>query len=288
MALFHQNSTINNYQDNFVVSGREVYVYGKEKNLSQNAKKLSLVLDLNCTSGNARAEAMTNGWQELASKEDIIVVAPEYDDYVTYSEVPYFIKVIKAAEKRYNIDQKRIYSVGFSNGGASSMALASTYPHLLAGIAGMGWLIPYVRSKEVQLPFVLIQGTKEYVDHLPNGTKTVNEDEREALHDLFTGNQMMMGHKPDYKKYPYWGYPADHVYTKELNYNDFDWYGHHEQAMSNQLHFYVFQRSGFTHPYARLVLVPDSPHRPHSCNAAISWDLLKHFRRNKEKIEEID
>lgn len=104
---------------------------------------------------------MTNGWQELASKEDIIVVAPEYDDYVTYSEVPYFVKVIEAAEKRYNIDQNRIYSVGFSNGGASSMALASTYPHLLAGIVGMGWLIPFARLNLTDLiaATLLLAGT---------------------------------------------------------------------------------------------------------------------------------
>lgn len=288
MTLFHRNFRINNYQDNFVVDERQVYVYAKDANLKQSAHQLPMILDLNCTSGNARAEAMTNGWQDLAKKEDIIVVAPEYDDYVTYSEVPYFIKVIEAAEDRYNIDQNRIYSVGFSNGGASSMALASTYPNLLAGLAGMGWLIRYARSKDVQLPFVLIQGTREYIDQLSDGSKAVNEDERQALHDLFTGNQMLAGHKPDYQKYPYWGYPADRVYTKELSYNDYDWYGHHEQNMTNKLHFYDFRRNDFTHPYARLVLVPNSPHRPHSCNAAISWDLLKHFRRNKDKIEEIN
>ncbi|WP_373842629.1 hypothetical protein [Limosilactobacillus sp.] len=43
-------------------------------------------------------------------------------------------------KKRYSIDQQQIHSVGFSNGGASSVALASTYPHLLVGMAAMGWM----------------------------------------------------------------------------------------------------------------------------------------------------
>ncbi len=171
---------MNNPQNIFTVDGRRVYVYGKKANLEQKDKRLPLILDLNCTTGNPRAEAMTNGWENLAQKENMIVVAPEYDDYVTYSETTFFVHVIKAAEKRYHIDQQRIYSVGFSNGGASSVALASTYPHPLAGIGAAGWMIGYARNKNVEIPFVLIQGTREYVDH-SDKTNAVMDDEKNSF-----------------------------------------------------------------------------------------------------------
>lgn len=68
--------------DAFTVNGRNVYVYGKEKILSSS--QVPMILDLNCTTGNPRAEVITNGWDELAERENLLIVAPEYNDYATY------------------------------------------------------------------------------------------------------------------------------------------------------------------------------------------------------------
>lgn len=273
------------YEYLFQVDGRRVYVYGRKTNLEQKSKQLPLVLDLNCTTGNPQAEAMTNGWKDLAQKENMIVVAPEYDDYATYSETTFFMHVIQAAERRYHIDEHRIYSVGFSNGGASSVALANTYPHLLAGIGAMGWMIGYARNKNVEIPFVLIQGSKEYIDHL-GGKTAVMDDEKVALRDLFTGNRMIDTQKADYQKYPYWGYKPDRVYQRAVTYFDYDPYGHDKRQVRNKLIFSEYLRKGFKYPFARLVLVPKETHIPHSSNAKIVWDGLKHFQRVDDKITE--
>lgn len=100
--------------------------------------KYPLVIALCCTTGNPKAEVKTNGWDKIVSKVNIFVISPTYNNYATYSETSYIKKVIDDAIKRYPIDIERIYSTGFSNGGALSVAMVSTYPKLLAGISAMG------------------------------------------------------------------------------------------------------------------------------------------------------
>jgi len=168
--------------DTLTINGRNVYVYSKPNILSSS--QIPLILDLNCTTGNPRAEVLTNGWDELAEREDLLIVAPEYNDYATYSECEFLRELIAMCVQKYPIDESRIYSVGFS---AASVALTSTYPHLLAGIAAMGWAIGMMRSKE-EILFILIQGSHEYIDQ---DKLAVMDDEKETLHDVFLANKLI-------------------------------------------------------------------------------------------------
>lgn len=270
--------------DTFTVNGRNVYVYGKEKILSSS--QVPMILDLNCTTGNPRAEVITNGWDELAERENLLIVAPEYNDYATYSECEFLRGVIAMCVQKYPIDESRIYSVGFSNGGAASVALASTYPYLLAGIAAMGWAIGMMRSKE-EIPFILIQGSHEYID---KDKLAVMDDEKETLHDVFLANKLISPNTlANYSKYPYWGYAATSKERKRITYYDYDPYGHNKHQVTNDLEFFYFNKDEFVHPIVETVLVPDAPHIPHSCNAEIAWKFLRNFARNKDgKIIEIN
>ncbi|KRM38498.1 hypothetical protein FC39_GL001268 [Lactobacillus hamsteri DSM 5661 = JCM 6256] len=270
--------------DTFTQNNRKVYVYGKKSVLTN--RQVPMILDLNCTTGNPKAEVLTNGWDEVTEKENIIVIAPEYDDYATYSECPFLRDLIAVCVQKYPIDESRIYSVGFSNGGASSVALASTYPNLLAGIAAMGWAIGMMRSK-TQIPFLLIQGSKEYVDqNLP----AVMDDEKETLRDIFLADNLITNEmRTDYKKWPYWGYPSSSQEVKELTYHDYDPYGNMKQKVTNNLTFSYYQKNGYRHPFVQTVLIPNAHHIPHDCNAEIAWDFLKHFARDKQgQIVEIN
>ena len=244
----------------------------------EDGEKLPLILDLNCTTGNPRAEVKTNGWESVAEKNKLIVVAPTYDDYATYSETGYLKRVIDDAVDRYPVDTHRIYSVGFSNGGASSGALASTYPHLLAGIAAIGWMIG-LENTNLTIPFMLIQGTDEYTTTV-DGAPSVMDDERVALRDLMTANRLATG-RPDYQKTPYWGYQPDRQRVVVPNYHDYDPYGHFPRHRTDR-HWQVseFYRRDFKYPLAELVLVEGSRHIPHDCNARFAWDFLRHFQRD--------
>ena len=107
------------------------------KNLNKQSK-YPLIIALCCTTGNPQAEVKTNDWDKIVLKENIIVILPKYNNYATYSETSYIKFVIDDAIKRYPVDIEKIYSTGFSNGGALSIAMVSTYPTLLAGISAMG------------------------------------------------------------------------------------------------------------------------------------------------------
>lgn len=98
------------------------------------------------------------------------MVAPTYDDYATYSEVDYIIQVLDSAEDRYNIDTKRVYSTGFSNGGALSVALVSEHPERITAISAAGWMVGAQNTGHGYLmPFQLLQGTEEFTEKDSNG-----------------------------------------------------------------------------------------------------------------------
>lgn len=59
-----------------------IYAYLPEKAI-QGTEFLPMILDLNCTTGNPQAEVVTNGWEQLVEQENIIVIAPTYNDYAT-------------------------------------------------------------------------------------------------------------------------------------------------------------------------------------------------------------
>ncbi len=132
---------------------------------------------------------------------------------------------------------------------------------------------------------MLIQGTREYIDY-PGGMNAVMDDEKKVLHDLFAGNGMLDTQKANYQNYPYWGYKSDHVYQKTITYFDYDPYGHDQREVENRLTFSEYLKKGFKHPFTRLVLVPNEPHIPHSSNAQIVWNVLKHFSCVNGKIVE--
>lgn len=249
-------------------------------------KKLPMVLDLNCTTGNPEAEVHTNGWDRIAESENVVVIAPTYDDYVTYGETGYMKQVIDDALNRFPIDPSRIYSVGFSNGGALSGALASTYPTLLAGIAAMGWMIG-LNNTNLTIPFLLIQGTREYTHQLGLHSSVMN-DEQVALRDLMSANHLT-DQRPDYKQTPYFGYRPDKTFVRHPRYHDYDPYGNNPRLQTNkEWQFNQYFKDGYQHPFAELVLVQDAPHIPHDYNAQVAWEFLRHFRRDHSgKISEL-
>ena len=174
-----------------------VYAYLPEA--LEEGKRYPLVIALNCTTGDPQGEVTGNGWDAVVRQDDVIVVAPTYNDYATWSETGYIKSVIDDAVSRYPVDSGRIYATGFSNGGALSGALAATYPDLLAGISAMGWMIPLGEmDSHSRLPFLLIQGTEEFTRKTASGSKAIMEDEEGALNDLFARNGLFSGEQtPD-------------------------------------------------------------------------------------------
>ena len=63
------------------------------------------------------------------------------------------------------MDPRRVYSAGFSNGGAASVSLTRDYPQLFAAISGMGWIVD-------------ISDTTPYWGYLPTSVTTTSYENR--------------------------------------------------------------------------------------------------------------
>lgn len=201
LAIGHyvsQSSTIS--PKDFAVNHRHVYVYGK----MSAYKKQPLILYLNSTGGSPRKEPIQTGWAKLARQKNLIVVSPKYNDAVTYDEVPFFLQVVQAAKKRFHVDNSRIYVVGFSNGGASAVALTNAHAKKFAGIAAYGWMVDLKKVHGSAMPFQLLQGTREFTVKDSTGHPMIMQDERHAVRSLLLRNKMIASdHKADYQRTSY-------------------------------------------------------------------------------------
>ncbi|MFT8318573.1 MAG: prolyl oligopeptidase family serine peptidase [Sporolactobacillus sp.] len=251
-------------------NGNEVYVYGKKEVLG-GTKKVPLVLFMCGTTGDPQEQAKSSGWVDKAQSEDIIVISPKYNDYATYGEVGYIISVVQRAIKLYPIDTTRIYSLGFSNGGATSVALTSEHPEMFAGIAAYGWMVDLRNQnnkyRQYGMPFQVIQGTNEFIENNEDGNPVVMRDEQEAIRSLLLYNdRITQDVQPDYSKTPYWGYHPDEI-TKEI-------VGGKVWTVNN------YYKENYDKPFSQFILVEDAAHIPHMQDADYSWEFLKHFSRS--------
>ena len=238
-----------------------------------------MILNLHWTGGTPEEQVSLNGWLEVAEKEGFIMIAPFYGSYDSvYRHTDYFAEIVEDAYTRYPmIDRSRVYVTGFSNGGAAAVALTDQYPELFAAIAPEGWMVGMRDWKKkgagYDMPFQIIQGSKEYTYETNTCAMAIMTDEQEALSDLMLFNEMVdSSFVPDYDKTPYWGYPEEA--SENLRFDEKVW------TVSN------YFKSGYDIPFGQLILVEDGIHWARPQHAQLAWDFMKHFRRDENgKIE---
>ena len=159
-------------------------------------KPLPLVIFLHGAGGNALQSARTLGWEEKADKERFVVAFPNgapadpskpasfrknpriWEDGSFRSAMrtrklddTEFIKaVLIDLQKRYSIDRRRIYLVGFSNGGGMTFRLAAEIGDQIAAFAcvsSLSWL-PQPAPK-IPLPLLYLLGTRDPLTPLNGG-----------------------------------------------------------------------------------------------------------------------
>lgn len=191
--------------------GETGYLYIPQSVLEKPEEKVPMVLMMMCTGGEARQNAEACGWVDKALEEGIIVLAPVYNNYATYSELTGIVSAVEYVSENYPVDTSRIYATGFSNSGAVAVAMASEYPQMFAAISSYGWMVDMRnRNTGYDMPFQVIQGTEEYTYSIASGAMAIMEDEQQAIRSLFLSNGMIDENtKPDYDASPYWGYPPE-------------------------------------------------------------------------------
>lgn len=95
-------------------------------------KKVPMVLFMCGTRCDPVDNLIQSGWVAQAESEGFIVISPDCNNYATYSETGFLIEAVEYMEEHYPVDTGRVYSTGFSNGGAASVALTRDYPQYFA------------------------------------------------------------------------------------------------------------------------------------------------------------
>lgn len=253
--------------------GETGFVYAADEVLNHPEQKVPLVLAM-CGSGqDTRRDARDMGWVKKAQEEGFIVLAPDYNNASTYSETDTIASVVEYIIQNYPVDITRVYSTGFSNGGALSVALCRDYPQLFAGIAAFGWMVDMPDKDGVyaayDMPFQLIQGTKEFTVQTDSGAMAVMRDEQQALRALFLMNEMIEENtEPDYTAVPYWGYAPDKTSTAEPD--------------GREWQFNDYYKDGYPGAFAQLVLIEGAENTPNRYEAEAAWEFLKQYARDEE------
>lgn len=254
-------------------NGKTVYLYIPQAVKENLKERVPMVLFMCGTTCDPVENCVDSGWTRLAEKENFIVVSPDYNNYATYSETDFLISVVEYMIQNYPVDTERIYSTGFSNGGAASVALTRDYPEYFAAISAMGWMVDLDNKNGVyeahDMPFQVVQGDGEFTEKTPSGAIMVMADERESVRSLFLYNEMIEDAlEPDYDAVPYWGYMPDESETVTLD--------------GREWQFNNYYKEGYSIPFAQLVIVEDSEHRPRKEEAEVAWDFFRNFKRNQD------
>lgn len=259
--------------ENFLMeNGKTVWLHVPQNVKDNPENKVPMVLFMCGTSCDPVDNVVQSGWISQADKENFIVISPDYNNYATYSETDFLISVVEYMIANYPVDCSRIYSTGFSNGGAASIALTRDYPEYFAAISAMGWMIDIDNKNDVygayDMPFQVVQGDGEFTERTDSGAMSVMKDEREGIRSLFLYNEMIeTDTQPDYDKTAYWGYEPDEA--KNINMNGARW------------EFASYYKDGYSAPFAQFVLVEDTKHRPRPEEAAVAWEFFRHFSRDE-------
>lgn len=150
---------------------RREYLLHVPRNLDRT-KPAALVLSLHGAGGWPAQQRDLSGWNELADREGFIVVYPAGRDEVGprvwhiggERDPRYIADLIDKLRGEYNIDPKRIYANGLSNGAGMSFALSCRMPERFAaiGMVGAALLLPSTWCKSTQpVPMIGIHGLRD-------------------------------------------------------------------------------------------------------------------------------
>ena len=188
-ALLALSEAISFYSKNrnngtIVSSGeRRQYLLHVPRNLDRT-KPAALVLSLHGAGGWPALQRDLSRWSELADREGFIVVYPAGRDTagprvwrVTGDLDPQYIAdLIDKLRGEYNIDPRRIYVNGLSNGGGMSFALSCRMPERFAavGMVGAALLLPPTWCRSAQpVPMIGIHGQLDTAAPYHGGTSWI-------------------------------------------------------------------------------------------------------------------
>lgn len=179
---------VHNRSDTFIVSSgirREAIVYVPKG--YDHAKPAPLVITLHGAGGWPRQQMELSRWNELADREGFLVVYPagmansgpriwRMGGAGETRDVQFIADLIDALRKTYNIDPKRVYANGLSNGGGMSFILSCRMPDRIAavGMVGAAQLAPWRSCNDDHaVPMIDFHGTADPMAPYDGGSSWV-------------------------------------------------------------------------------------------------------------------
>lgn len=126
----------------------------------------SLVINMHGLTSNASQQRAYTGFDRIADREKCIVVYPNglsnTWDISANQDVNFISQLIDTIDRRYNIDNNRVYATGFSMGGYMSHRLACALSNKIAAIAPVSGLNASLNcSPGRAVPVLQIHGTAD-------------------------------------------------------------------------------------------------------------------------------
>jgi polyhydroxybutyrate depolymerase len=150
-------------------------------------KPAPLVISLHGAGGWPRQQMELSKWNELADREGFLVVYPSgttrggprvwrTGETGEKEDVRFISDLIDSMEKTYNIDPRRIYANGMSNGGGMTFILSCRLPDRIAavGLVGTAQISPWsVCRDDHAVPMIDFHGTADPMAPYDGGSSWV-------------------------------------------------------------------------------------------------------------------
>ena len=179
---------VRNRSNGVIVSSgveREYIIYVPKS--YDHAKPAPLVISLHGAGGWPRQQMELSKWNDLADREGFIVVYPSgtagggpriwrMEGVSETLDVRFISDLIDEIEKTYNIDRRRIYANGMSNGGGMSFILSCRLPSRIAavGLVGAAQLAPWSAcADDHAVPMIDFHGTADPMAPYDGGSSWV-------------------------------------------------------------------------------------------------------------------
>ena len=148
----------------------------------------SLVITIHGAGIYPAAQRDLSRWNDVADAHGFVVVYPAGLTTVgpriwrvgtgpaLGQDVQFISDLIDTMRARYNIDARRVYANGLSNGGGMSFALSCTLPHRIAavGLVGAALTIPFRWCPDPKpVPLIMFHGTADSAAKYHGGTSYV-------------------------------------------------------------------------------------------------------------------
>lgn len=159
-----------------VVNGeRRSYILYVPRGLDPT-KKVPLVISMHGLAGWPGNQVRVTQWNKLADEQGFIVVYPRGTGFplrwrsgnaeTSVNDVAFIYALIDKLETENNVDPKRIYANGFSNGGGMAFALSCTLSDRIAAIGTVSgaYLFPWSECQQQRaVPLIAFHGTADPV-----------------------------------------------------------------------------------------------------------------------------